>query len=172
MTLTLPPRELEGEVTGDLSLDAGSLTSEGRFDTLSATVSAGSLTVDGGADSVTTRISAGSATLRLEDVTTANLSMSAGDMNAVITGSQPDLVRLDVSAGGHGRHAAVRAVRPVQGHLCGEPGRADPDRPVVVAPGRVDAVRGQHHDPRGELSRLDFVIAPPSGKVLEVDTGL
>ena len=98
MTLTLP-RELEGELTGDLSLDAGSLTSEGRFDTLSATVSAGSLTVDGGADSVTTRISAGSATLRLEDVTTANLSMSAGDMNAVITGSQPDLVRLDVSAG-------------------------------------------------------------------------
>ena len=40
MTLTLP-RELEGELTADLQLDAGSLTTEGRFDTLSTTVNAG-----------------------------------------------------------------------------------------------------------------------------------
>lgn len=98
MTLTLP-RQLEGELTVDLQLDAGSLTAEGRFDTLSTTVNAGALTVDGGAKAVTTRISAGSATLRLQDVTTADLSMSAGDMSATITGSQPSLVRLDVSAG-------------------------------------------------------------------------
>ena len=98
MTLTLP-RELEGELTADLQLDAGSLTAEGRFDTLSTTVNAGELTVDGGAKAITTRISAGSATLRLQDVRTADLSMSAGDMSAVISGSQPDLVRLDVSAG-------------------------------------------------------------------------
>ncbi|MBS1699254.1 MAG: DUF4097 family beta strand repeat protein [Actinobacteria bacterium] len=98
MTLTLP-RDLEGHLTAALSLDAGSLSAQGRFDTLSATVSAGELTVDGGASSVTTRVSAGSATLRLEDVTTADLSMSAGDMSATISGSQPDLVRLDVSAG-------------------------------------------------------------------------
>lgn len=98
MTLTLP-RELEGELAGDLTLDAGSLTAEGRFDTLSSTVNAGSLTVDGGATTVTARLSAGSATLRLDDVTTADLSLSAGDLNATIGGAQPDLVRLDVSAG-------------------------------------------------------------------------
>ncbi|KJL25147.1 hypothetical protein RL72_01518 [Microbacterium azadirachtae] len=98
MTLTLP-RELEGELTGDLTLNAGSLTTEGRFETLSTTVNAGSLTVDGGAASVTTRVNAGSAELRLDDVTTADLSLSAGDLNATIGGSQPDLIRLDVSAG-------------------------------------------------------------------------
>lgn len=98
MTLTLP-RHLEGDLEGDLQLDAGSLTAEGRFSALSARVSAGSLTVDGGADSVTTRVSAGSATLRLDDVTTAELSLSAGELNATIGGSQPDLIRLDVSAG-------------------------------------------------------------------------
>lgn len=98
MTLTLP-RELEGELGADLRLDAGSLSTQGRFDTLSTTVNAGSLTVDGGATSVTTRVSAGSATLRLDDVTTADLSMSAGDLNATLTGTQPDGIRLDVSAG-------------------------------------------------------------------------
>lgn len=98
MTLTLP-RELEGELNADLQLDAGSLTAEGRFDTLSTTVNAGQLTVDGGAKAFTTRISAGSATVRLQDVTTADLSMSAGDISATISGSQPDLIRLDVSAG-------------------------------------------------------------------------
>ncbi|MBS1672566.1 MAG: hypothetical protein JSS74_01200 [Actinobacteria bacterium] len=98
MTLTLP-RDLEGELTADLTLNAGSLSTEGRFDTLTATVNAGSLEIDGGATSVTTRISAGSATLNLEDTTTADLSMSAGDLTATITGTQPDLVRLDASAG-------------------------------------------------------------------------
>lgn len=98
MTLTLP-RALEGELTADLRLDAGTLATEGRFDTLSTTVNAGSLAVDGGARTVTTRVSAGSAMLRLADVTTADLSMSAGDLNATISGRQPDAVRLDVSAG-------------------------------------------------------------------------
>lgn len=98
MTLTLP-RELEGELDADLQLDAGALSTEGRFDTLSTSVNAGSLTVEGGARSVTTRVSAGSATLRLDDVTTADLSMSAGQLSATITGAQPDAVKLDVSAG-------------------------------------------------------------------------
>lgn len=98
MTLTLP-RELEGELSADLQLDAGALTAAGRFDTLSTTVNAGSLTIEGGADSVRTRVTAGSATLRLEDATTVDLSMSAGDMNATIMGSQPDETHLDVSAG-------------------------------------------------------------------------
>ena len=113
MTLTLP-RELEGELTADLQLDAGALSTQGRFDTLTTTVNAGSLTVDGGARSVTTRVSAGSATLRLEDVTTGDLSMSAGELNAAITGPQPDTLRLDVSAGSMdvavpaGRYALMR----------------------------------------------------------------
>jgi|GEM_PF-881884 len=98
MTLTLP-REVEGELNADLQLDAGSLSTEGRFGTLAATVNAGSLSVDGGAPSVTTRVRAGSATLRLDDVTTADLDMSAGDLNATITGAQPDAIRLNVSAG-------------------------------------------------------------------------
>ncbi|OZB81361.1 DUF4097 family beta strand repeat-containing protein [Microbacterium sp. 13-71-7] len=98
MTLTLP-RELEGELTADLQLDAGTLSTEGRFDTLTTKVNAGSLSLDGGAKTVTTRVNAGSATLHLDDVTTADLSMSAGELNATIAGRQPDEISLDVSAG-------------------------------------------------------------------------
>ena len=113
MTLTLP-RELEGELTADLQLDAGSLSAEGRFDTLTTKVNAGSLSLDGGAKTVTTRVNAGSATLHLEDVTTAELSMSAGELNATISGRQPDELNLDVSAGSMdvtvptGRYALMR----------------------------------------------------------------
>lgn len=113
MTLTLP-RELEGELTADLQLDAGSLSAEGRFDALTTRVNAGSLSLDGGAKTVTTRVNAGSATLRLDDVTTADLSMSAGRLDATISGRQPDDVTLDVSAGSMdvtvptGRYALMR----------------------------------------------------------------
>lgn len=113
MTLILP-RALEGELTADLQLDAGALSAQGRFDTLTTRVNAGSLLLDGGAKTVTTRVSAGSATLRLDDVTTAELSMSAGELNATISGRQPDELNLDVSAGSMdvtvptGRYALMR----------------------------------------------------------------
>ncbi|MGN8027782.1 DUF4097 family beta strand repeat-containing protein [Microbacterium sp. 22242] len=98
MQLTLP-QDLEGTLDADLRLDAGSLDAQGRFDTLATKVSAGRLTVSGSASSVSARVDAGAADLRLSDVTTADLTMSAGQLDATISGSRPDLVKLDVSAG-------------------------------------------------------------------------
>lgn len=96
--LTLP-EELEGSLDAGLTLDAGALDVQGAFRTLSATVSAGVMTVDGSAREFDAEVDAGSAHLRVSDVTTAELSMSAGQLDATFTGAQPDSLSLDVSAG-------------------------------------------------------------------------
>ncbi|WP_295014565.1 hypothetical protein [uncultured Microbacterium sp.] len=98
IALTLP-RALQGALDADLTLDAGSLDARGDFRALTTTMSAGSLSVDASADSLTTRVDAGSANLRVRDAATADLQMSAGRITATLTGSAPDSVRLDVSAG-------------------------------------------------------------------------
>ncbi|GAA4490063.1 DUF4097 family beta strand repeat-containing protein [Microbacterium panaciterrae] len=98
MTLTLP-KDLEGTLNADLTLDAGALDAAGDFDVVTARVSAGQLTVDGAARTFTARVDAGAAHLRLRDVGTADLTMSAGQLDAAFTGSAPDDMKLDVSAG-------------------------------------------------------------------------
>lgn len=96
--LTLP-EELEGSLEAELTLDAGDLDVQGDFRRLSTTVSAGVLTVDGSVRELAAEVDAGTAHLRVSDVTTATLSMSAGQVDATLTGTQPDSVSLDVSAG-------------------------------------------------------------------------
>ena len=44
-------------------------------------------------------MSAGRADLDLDDVATATLSVSAGALNAILAGAQPDAIGVDVSAG-------------------------------------------------------------------------
>lgn len=97
-TLTLP-RELDGTLTADLQLSAGSLDARGDFRSVTADVSAGSLTLQGATPTVTATVQAGDATLDVTDVRSAALSMSAGQLAATFTGDQPDDVKLDVSAG-------------------------------------------------------------------------
>ncbi|UUT34582.1 DUF4097 family beta strand repeat-containing protein [Microbacterium elymi] len=85
----------------DVNLDqaAGTLTAEGDFGDLEATVGAGRLTVSGSAQSVSADLSAGDADIRLSGVRTADLEVSAGDIDATLTGAQPDQVKLSASAG-------------------------------------------------------------------------
>lgn len=98
-TILTLPEELEGSLDAELTLDAGALDVQGGFRSLSATVSAGVMTVDGSARELHAEVDAGTAHLRVGDVTTAELRMSAGQLDATLTGSQPDSVSLDVSAG-------------------------------------------------------------------------
>jgi len=95
--LTLP-QSLSG-LDADLDSSAGSLTADGDFGELSVSSGAGRVRVDGSADSVTADISAGRADLQLADVRSAELDLSAGDMNATFTGMQPERLQLTASAG-------------------------------------------------------------------------
>jgi len=95
--LTLP-QSLSG-LDADLDLSAGATTAEGDFGDLTVTSGAGRVRVDGTARSFAADISAGSADLRLADVHSADLELSAGEMDASFTGTQPQSLRLSASAG-------------------------------------------------------------------------
>ncbi len=92
------PSSLEG-ANADISLAAGDLGIEGAFGELALDLGAGRADIAGSADTVTADVSAGRADLDLDDVSTASLTVSAGALNAVLTGSQPGDIVVDVSAG-------------------------------------------------------------------------
>jgi hypothetical protein len=92
------PRVLQG-LDATLDLSAGSLTARGDFGRLELGAGAGELTVRGSADEIATDMSAGRANLRLADVRRADLEVSAGDLDAVFTGRQPQRLTLSASAG-------------------------------------------------------------------------
>jgi hypothetical protein len=96
-TLTLP-ESMEG-TDASLSLSAGSLRASGSFADLRVDVSAGDATVEGDARAVSVEVGAGSADLRLEDVATAALNLSAGEIAAELSGDVPREVGIDVGAG-------------------------------------------------------------------------
>lgn len=98
-TLTLP-RELEGDaLDATVELAAGDLTIEGGFGDLGIEVGAGSLTVDGTAGTLEVDLSAGGADIELADVAEAAFSVSAGTVDARLSGAAPRSVIVDVSAG-------------------------------------------------------------------------
>ncbi|MDR6867947.1 hypothetical protein J2Y69_002555 [Microbacterium resistens] len=98
VTLTLPTR-LDGKLDAELDVASGSLSARGDFRELDLGLGAGSLAVDGSAQSVKASINAGRADLTLSDVRTAELSASAGRLEAGFSGRQPDDLVLEMSAG-------------------------------------------------------------------------
>ncbi|MGZ8804396.1 MAG: hypothetical protein ACXWZG_03725, partial [Microbacterium sp.] len=98
-TLTLPA-ELEGTtLDAALDLSAGELVVGGAFGDLDIEVGAGALSVEGSARTLTADLSAGGADIDLDGVAEADFSVSAGAVEASLTGSAPRLVTVDVSAG-------------------------------------------------------------------------
>lgn len=92
------PAGLEG-VDADVSLAAGDLVADGTFGELDVSLGAGSFDIAGAADSVSVDVSAGRGDLDLEDVGEAELMVSAGSLDARLSGAQPDSVDIEVSAG-------------------------------------------------------------------------
>jgi len=94
------PEDLQGAaLDAKLTLSAGSLDVDGEFGVLDLEVNAGELTLAGEADEVTASVNAGRADLEIANVSDAGLDVSAGGLKAVFTGSAPDDVAIDVSAG-------------------------------------------------------------------------
>ena len=94
----LLPDDLEG-LDAELQMAAGSFHADGEFGAVGLSVGAGEVDLAGAADDLTIDLSAGRATLDLADVDTADLTVSAGSMDAALTGSQPSDIRAEVSAG-------------------------------------------------------------------------
>lgn len=92
------PQALAGS-DADLELAAGSLVADGDFADLDISSGAGRVQVDGSAETVSADISAGRADLNLADVSSADLELSAGEMDATLTGAQPQTLKLRASAG-------------------------------------------------------------------------
>ncbi len=98
-TLTLPEQFADEQLDASLSLSAGSIDASGSFGDLELDLSAGALDVRGSADTVDAHVSAGRATMDLADVGTAKIDLSAGSLDGQLTGTQPDAVEIEVSAG-------------------------------------------------------------------------
>jgi len=99
VTLTLPQNLRAAGLDAELDLSSGALDVDADFGELDIDMSAGALSVDGSATDVTVNVSAGRADVRLDEVTEADLTVSAGDLDVELTGSAPDAVSIEVSAG-------------------------------------------------------------------------
>ena len=92
------PSALEG-LDADVSLAAGEFVTDGEFGELDLSLAAGSFDVSGSARSLSADVSAGRGTLELDGVSEAELTVSAGSLDAILTGERPDVIDADVSAG-------------------------------------------------------------------------
>lgn len=93
------PRELEGVVSADLDLSAGSLNIEGDLDAVGIDISAGSLTFVGASSSLSASVSAGEVDVTTSEVATIDVDVSAGRFIGTFTGAQPTSTTISVSAG-------------------------------------------------------------------------
>lgn len=97
-TLVLP-EALEGAVSADLQVSAGSMELAGDLTVVNIDVSAGSLTFNGASTSVGAEISAGDANVTTHDAEVIEVQVSAGRFTGTFTGAQPQSTFVDVSAG-------------------------------------------------------------------------
>ncbi len=98
VVLTLPERYAEETLDASFDLGAGSITADGTYGELELDLGAGSLDIGGSAANVDADISAGRASLDFDDVDTARMHLSAGDIDGELRGPVRAL-DLDVSAG-------------------------------------------------------------------------
>lgn len=98
VVLTLPDRYATTALDASFDLGAGSINADGTFDELDLDLGAGSMDITGSAERVNADISAGRASLDLDGVDTAQLSLSAGSMDGEFTGPVTSL-DLEASAG-------------------------------------------------------------------------
>jgi hypothetical protein len=92
------PASLQG-LDADITLAAGEFTMDGELGDLELELNAGRATVTGTAEEATVNVQAGRGSIELSGVSDAALSVSAGSLDAEFTGTQPDDVQVDVSAG-------------------------------------------------------------------------
>lgn len=99
VTLTLPQDLADERLDARIDVSAGSVTVDGTYGTLDVHVGAGSADVGGSADVLTVDLSAGGADIDLADVSRGTFTVGAGELVGTLTGTAPDELTIDVSAG-------------------------------------------------------------------------
>jgi hypothetical protein len=93
------PQSLEGS-DADLTLAAGELViAEGSYGDVELDMGAGRARVEASVTAITTEVSAGTARLTIDGARQAAFTVSAGSLEAELTGRQPSSLELEVSAG-------------------------------------------------------------------------
>lgn len=98
VTITLP-EELDGALWAEFDLSSGRLSAEGDFTGVDIDVAAGTLDYAGAAPAVSLKLGAGTADLSLTGTRSADFDIAAGNLTAVLRGSAPDQVQVDLAAG-------------------------------------------------------------------------
>lgn len=93
------PDELEGVVSAQLSVSAGSMSLRGDLAEVEIDVAAGSLTFEGASTSLDAEVSAGDADVVTSGPETVDIRVSAGRLTGTITGEAPARTSVEVSAG-------------------------------------------------------------------------
>lgn len=138
--LTLPRALEDTPMDALLTVSAGSLDAEGTYGKLGIDMSAGAATVRGTAETVAVNASAGRADLGLRDVREADLALSAGEIIARLSGSAPDLVTVDISAG------SLALTLPADRYA------VDVDASAGSLVNRLDTSPGAAHRVKGQVS--------------------
>lgn len=99
ITLTLPQELNDGSVDAKFNLGAGQFNADGNFNDLKIDVSAGLLLLNGSAAHLDVNLGAGRADMNLSDVKQAKLDVSAGRLDAKLSGTAPEQIDGRVSAG-------------------------------------------------------------------------
>ncbi len=99
VVLELPESLRSAAIGADIRLDAGSLELSGDFGEMDVEVGAGALEIEGSATALDAQVSAGRADVQLDGLRAADLGVSAGRLVAEFTGTAPDEIVIDVSAG-------------------------------------------------------------------------
>lgn len=96
-TLTLP--EHSRGIDADLKIAGGDFSLEGTVGDIEMRLAGGNADIEGTADSIVVEASAGNIEMDLADVDQADLSLSAGSIEAELSGDQPSDIRVFVTAG-------------------------------------------------------------------------
>ena len=100
VTLTLP-RDLgeDRSASLDVTVNAGTFTGAGSFDSVDIEVNAGEATFEGDARALDVDVQVGSATVNAADVTEAEFSVTTGEGTLALTGAAPNSVTLNAEMG-------------------------------------------------------------------------
>ncbi|MFS0866494.1 hypothetical protein AB3M83_04050 [Microbacterium sp. 179-B 1A2 NHS] len=99
VTLTLPQELADERLDARIDVSAGSVSIDGTYGDLDVHIGAGSADVNGTADVLSVDLSAGGADIDVADVSRGTLTVGAGELIASLTGTAPDELTIDVSAG-------------------------------------------------------------------------
>ncbi len=98
VALSIPEAACQQNMAADLSVSAGSLNVDARFDALKVSVSAGSVEINGEANDLKAKTSAGGIRLDLDGVEQADLEVSAGSIKGALR-QVPENLNINGSAG-------------------------------------------------------------------------